>query len=70
MKLENIYRDFIDAVAQDSAVSRDMITQMQFDNARMIEFLENQSEHLEYIKKRSDRLDTLFKKLSASNEVI
>lgn len=68
MTNEPIYKDFIDAVAQDAEVSKGLLAELKYSNARMSEFLNMQRENLNHLEKRSERLDALFKRLCARND--
>jgi len=71
----NLYKDFIDAVTQDSDVTKGLIAELRYSSDKLVESCNRmkeslllQSKHLDYLDMRAARLDVLFKKLCAVND--
>lgn len=77
MNNENVYKDFINAVEQDSEICKDLMAELRYSNDKlelscrnMIESISLQKRHLDYLEQRSRRLDMLFDRLCASNDKV
>lgn len=68
MSNENLYRDFIEAVRQDSEVCKDLIADTRYACEKIAALTEIQRKNLIYLEKRSLRLDELFNRICASND--
>jgi hypothetical protein len=75
MSNDNLYKDFIEAVRQDSEVVNGLVDELRYSNEKMehatrilSESLVLQRKHFDYLDRRFERINKLFKKLCTSNE--
>jgi len=75
MSNDNLYKDFINAVKQDSEVVKGLIAELRYASDKMelatktlSESLILQRSHFDYLDQRFERLDALFNRLCASND--